>query len=167
MFPTPSIDRTRLPGTRRPVTVSTVLAHSRASRDAMRASAVAARRTVGITERRCASVRTARKPASPRSQVTFLLATVVGGGEMSLLDGEPRSATVVAATDVRLLVVDRPHFWRLLEEIPDLPRRILTILSVGCGVWSRRCKQSSGRPTRGSPARVGQMRRSRSQASRD
>jgi CRP/FNR family cyclic AMP-dependent transcriptional regulator len=50
-------------------------------------------------------------------------------GEMSLLDGEPRSATVVAATDVRLLVVDRSHFWRLLEEIPDLPRRILTILS--------------------------------------
>jgi CRP-like cAMP-binding protein len=50
-------------------------------------------------------------------------------GEMSLLDGEPRSATVVATTDVRLLVVDRTHFWRLLEETPDLIRRILTILS--------------------------------------
>jgi CRP-like cAMP-binding protein len=50
-------------------------------------------------------------------------------GEMSLLDGEPRSATVVAATDVRLLVVDRSHFWRLLDETPDLVRRILTILS--------------------------------------
>jgi CRP/FNR family transcriptional regulator/CRP/FNR family cyclic AMP-dependent transcriptional regulator len=50
-------------------------------------------------------------------------------GEMSLLDGEPRSATIVAATDVRLLVVDRAHFWRLLEETPDLLRRMLTILS--------------------------------------
>jgi CRP-like cAMP-binding protein len=50
-------------------------------------------------------------------------------GEMSLLDGEPRSATIVATTDVRLLVVDRAHFWRLLEETPDLVRRILTILS--------------------------------------
>jgi CRP/FNR family transcriptional regulator/CRP/FNR family cyclic AMP-dependent transcriptional regulator len=50
-------------------------------------------------------------------------------GEMSLLDGEPRSATIVAATDVRLLIVDRPHFWRLLDETPDLIRRILTILS--------------------------------------
>ena len=50
-------------------------------------------------------------------------------GEMSLLDGEPRSATIVASTDVRLLVVDRIHFWRLLEETPDLIRRILTILS--------------------------------------
>ena len=50
-------------------------------------------------------------------------------GEMSLLDGEPRSATIAAATDVRLLIVDRLHFWRLLEETPDLLRRILTILS--------------------------------------
>ena len=50
-------------------------------------------------------------------------------GEMSLLDGEPRSATIVATTDLRLLVVDRSHFWRLLEEIPDLIRRMLTILS--------------------------------------
>src|SRR5215470_12749422 len=50
-------------------------------------------------------------------------------GEMSLLDGEPRSATIVATTDLRLLTVDRSHFWRLLEETPDLIRRILTILS--------------------------------------
>jgi CRP/FNR family transcriptional regulator, cyclic AMP receptor protein len=50
-------------------------------------------------------------------------------GEMSLLDGEPRSATIVASTDLRLLIVDRSHFWRLLEQTPDLVRRILTILS--------------------------------------
>jgi|GEM_PF-462700 CRP-like cAMP-binding protein len=50
-------------------------------------------------------------------------------GEMSLVDGEPRSATIVAATDLRLLVVDRAHFWRLLDETPELIRRILTILS--------------------------------------
>jgi CRP/FNR family transcriptional regulator, cyclic AMP receptor protein len=50
-------------------------------------------------------------------------------GEMSLLDGEPRSATVIARTDVRLLVVDRFHFWRLLNETPDLVRRILMVMS--------------------------------------
>ena len=50
-------------------------------------------------------------------------------GEMSLVDGEPRSATIVASTDLRLLVVDRAHFWRLLDETPELIRRILTILS--------------------------------------
>jgi CRP-like cAMP-binding protein len=48
---------------------------------------------------------------------------------MSLLDGEPRSATITATTDVRLLVVDRSHFWRLLNETPDLVRRMLAVLS--------------------------------------
>src|SRR5262245_55369222 len=50
-------------------------------------------------------------------------------GEMSLVGGEPRSATIVATTDLRLLIVDRSHFWRLLDETPDLVRRMLTILS--------------------------------------
>ncbi|HEX7787591.1 MAG TPA: cyclic nucleotide-binding domain-containing protein [Methylomirabilota bacterium] len=50
-------------------------------------------------------------------------------GEMSLLDGEPRSATIVASTDLRLLSVDRTHFWRLLDENPELIRRMLTVLS--------------------------------------
>src|SRR5262249_46308541 len=51
-------------------------------------------------------------------------------GEMSLLDGEPRSATIVAVTDLRFLIVDRDHFWRLLDEMPHLTRRVLTILSL-------------------------------------
>ncbi len=51
-------------------------------------------------------------------------------GEMSLLDGEPRSATVSAITDVRLLVVERLHFWQLLNETPDLVRRMLVTLST-------------------------------------
>jgi CRP-like cAMP-binding protein len=50
-------------------------------------------------------------------------------GEMSLLDGEPRSATVTTTTAVRLLVVDRTHFWRLLNDTPDLVRRMLVVLS--------------------------------------
>ena len=50
-------------------------------------------------------------------------------GEMSLLDGDPRSATIEATTDLRLFIVDRSHFWRLLDEAPDLMRTILTILS--------------------------------------
>jgi CRP-like cAMP-binding protein len=50
-------------------------------------------------------------------------------GEMSLLDGEPRSATITATTDVRLLVVERADFWRLLDEVPQLIRQILKVLS--------------------------------------
>jgi CRP-like cAMP-binding protein len=50
-------------------------------------------------------------------------------GEMSLLDGERRSATVTATTDVLLLVVERGNFWRLLDEAPEVIRRILVVLS--------------------------------------
>jgi len=50
-------------------------------------------------------------------------------GEMSLLDGEPRSATVTATTDLRLLVIDGLHFWKLMSETPDLMRSVLKVLS--------------------------------------
>jgi len=50
-------------------------------------------------------------------------------GEMSLLDGEPRSATVRAETDVRLLVIQRLNFQALLREVPDLLHKILVTLT--------------------------------------
>ena len=50
-------------------------------------------------------------------------------GEMSLLDGEPRSATVRAETDMRLLVILRRNFQALLSEVPELTRNILVVLS--------------------------------------
>jgi CRP-like cAMP-binding protein len=50
-------------------------------------------------------------------------------GEMSLLDGGPRSATVRAETDMRLLVILRRNFQALLTEVPDLTRNILIVLS--------------------------------------
>ncbi|MBI2158647.1 MAG: cyclic nucleotide-binding domain-containing protein, partial [Candidatus Rokubacteria bacterium] len=50
-------------------------------------------------------------------------------GEMSLIDGEPRSANVKAETDLRLLVIDRSHFWTLLREVPELTEKVLVTLS--------------------------------------
>jgi CRP/FNR family transcriptional regulator, cyclic AMP receptor protein len=50
-------------------------------------------------------------------------------GEMSLLDGGPRSATVVADTPVRLLVINRRDFTTLLREAPGLTQNILMTLS--------------------------------------
>jgi CRP-like cAMP-binding protein len=50
-------------------------------------------------------------------------------GEMSLIDGEPRSANVVAATPMRLLVVAHRDFWQLLDAAPPLARRIMRTLS--------------------------------------
>ena len=50
-------------------------------------------------------------------------------GEMSLLDGGPRSVTVRAATPLRVLVIDRKNFQELLREVPDLTQRLLVTLS--------------------------------------
>ena len=50
-------------------------------------------------------------------------------GEMSLLDGGPRSATVVAETPVRLLVIIRRNVFVLLKDVPGLTQSLLVTLS--------------------------------------
>jgi CRP/FNR family transcriptional regulator/CRP/FNR family cyclic AMP-dependent transcriptional regulator len=50
-------------------------------------------------------------------------------GEMSLLDGEPRSASVSARTPVKVLSVWRPNFRPLLHEHPSIAEHLLTVLS--------------------------------------
>jgi CRP/FNR family transcriptional regulator/CRP/FNR family cyclic AMP-dependent transcriptional regulator len=46
-------------------------------------------------------------------------------GEMSLLDNEPRSATITAESDMVLFVVDSRSFWGLCEEAPSVTRKIM------------------------------------------
>jgi CRP-like cAMP-binding protein len=50
-------------------------------------------------------------------------------GEMSLLDAEPRSATVVASADTELLVMRRDEFLRELMRYPQIMLRMLVSLS--------------------------------------
>lgn len=50
-------------------------------------------------------------------------------GEMSLLDGGPRSASVIAETPLRLLVIKRRDFSTLLREAPELTLSLLATLS--------------------------------------
>ncbi|MFQ5968026.1 MAG: Crp/Fnr family transcriptional regulator [Acidimicrobiia bacterium] len=50
-------------------------------------------------------------------------------GEMSLLDGQPRSATVTVEEDSVLLVMHRSDFSQLLDDVPGLARKILQGLS--------------------------------------
>ena len=56
-------------------------------------------------------------------------------GEMSLLDGEPRSATVVAESGLRLLIIRRRDFAALFAKVPDMARPLMATLS-------RRVRQS-------------------------
>ncbi|HKX18280.1 MAG TPA: cyclic nucleotide-binding domain-containing protein [bacterium] len=50
-------------------------------------------------------------------------------GEMSLIDGAPRSATVDASAPIRLLVLGQRDFWRVLDGAPSIARKIMQTLS--------------------------------------
>ncbi len=50
-------------------------------------------------------------------------------GEMSLVDGGPRSATVEAASEMRLLVIAGRAFSELLETAPPIAVKIMRVLS--------------------------------------
>ncbi len=50
-------------------------------------------------------------------------------GEMSQLDGEPRSATVVAEAGLRLLIIRRRDCAAIFEKVPDMARTLMATLS--------------------------------------
>ena len=47
-------------------------------------------------------------------------------GELALIDNEPRSATVQAVTDMKLLVLGQAEFAGLLETVPGIAAKLLT-----------------------------------------
>jgi CRP-like cAMP-binding protein len=49
-------------------------------------------------------------------------------GEISLIDREPRTATVIAETDMSLLIVHKTSFDLLLDAIPGLQKKMLVSL---------------------------------------
>lgn len=49
-------------------------------------------------------------------------------GEMSLIDGQPRSATVEATTPSRLLVLDRRDFWHVLDGKTAIVHKVMQTL---------------------------------------
>ncbi len=57
-------------------------------------------------------------------------------GEMALLDGGPRVATVTATTDMRLLSLSRGEFTTLLADVPSVSRKMLE--AVGSAPPGRR-----------------------------
>jgi len=60
------------------------------------------------------------------------IATLTTGdffGEMALLDREPRAATVTAVEDTDLLVLTCRQFLSVLETMPSVDRKIITVLA--------------------------------------
>ncbi len=62
-------------------------------------------------------------------------------GEMSLVDGEPRSASVVAEEPTVLLMLTKESFTRMTEEAPRLAVKILLKIAK---LTSQRLRQTSG-----------------------
>lgn len=62
-------------------------------------------------------------------------------GEMSIVDGEPRSATCVASKDSVLLVLTKENYLRIIKERPVLAVHILSKLAK---LMSQRLRSASG-----------------------
>ncbi len=67
-------------------------------------------------------------------------------GEMSILDNEPRSASVTALTDCLLLKVDQDHFHDILFQNADVALAIIRTLT-------RRLRSMDGKPPPGASGR--------------
>lgn len=63
-------------------------------------------------------------------------------GEMSIVDGEPRSAAAVAASEATLLIMTTAHFQRLNNEFPGIGNRLLLKITKQ---MSQCLRQTSGR----------------------
>jgi CRP/FNR family transcriptional regulator, cyclic AMP receptor protein len=50
-------------------------------------------------------------------------------GEMALVDRSPRSGTVVAVTDAKLAVIDRPTFLFLVQETPMFALQVMSSMA--------------------------------------
>ncbi len=50
-------------------------------------------------------------------------------GELALIDDEPRSATVVAKSDSRVVPVDRRRFQYMVQETPNFALAVMKVLA--------------------------------------
>lgn len=51
-------------------------------------------------------------------------------GELALLDRGPRSASVIAESNMELLVLEQRHFLGLLDTLPTLARKLLAVMAA-------------------------------------
>ena len=73
-----------------------------------------------------------------------LIASIGAGklfGEMSLIDGNPRSATAIACEDTVLIVLTQREFNRILDEKPRMGAKILQKIAT---IMSYRLRETTG-----------------------
>jgi CRP/FNR family cyclic AMP-dependent transcriptional regulator len=84
----------------------------------------------GDPGRECFVISEGRARATIRGKGSTVLGPGSFFGEMSLLDQGPRSATVTAETDMRLLVLGSREFSSLVNEVPVVAVRMMRGLAV-------------------------------------
>ena len=70
-----------------------------------------------------------RAKATIRGKMSATLGPGECFGEMALLHSAPRSATVTAESDMRLLVLGSRQFSELIESVPLVGRRVMGALA--------------------------------------
>jgi CRP/FNR family transcriptional regulator, cyclic AMP receptor protein len=58
-------------------------------------------------------------------------------GEMALIDSAPRSATAIAATDVKLVPVGEKQFLFLVSQTPYFALNVMRVLARRLRAWNR------------------------------
>jgi CRP/FNR family cyclic AMP-dependent transcriptional regulator len=84
----------------------------------------------GDPGRECFVITEGKARVTMRGRRSALLGPGSFFGEMSLLDQGPRSATVTAETDMRLLVLGSREFSALINEVPPVAVRIMRGLAA-------------------------------------
>ncbi len=79
----------------------------------------------GDPGRECFVIEEGTARASIRGRKTTKMGPGECFGEMALLHTAPRSATVTAESDMRLLVLTSREFSTLLEDLPSVGRKVL------------------------------------------
>ena len=75
------------------------------------------------------TVRISRYTAAGQEVVLALVAAPAAFGELALIDGEPRSATVTATRPLTVRLLDRQAFLALLDREPTVERALLHTLA--------------------------------------
>jgi CRP/FNR family cyclic AMP-dependent transcriptional regulator len=68
-------------------------------------------------------------------------------GERAVVDLSPRSATVVANTDCRLLPIDARQFDLLVRETPEFARHVMQVVTGRLRTMNERLREAVGEIT--------------------
>jgi len=88
------------------------------------------------------SVQIVKEDTETREKILSVITRGKTVGEMALFDGEPRSASAIAAESATIMMLTKDSFDRLIRELPGLAAKLLLVLGK---LLSQRLRQTSGK----------------------